>query len=140
MFNTYSDLWPVSLDEVTDAITRQRERSLADSAIMSNHVSEEWEPGSRIPRKLNVSKGLRGVANAVRTRDLLNHNQMLYLLSYSHHAVLIATRANSTTDEYYTWFTRHAPCCSVPPLSSDPPWADHCPPVAQFDIWVTKTG
>ena len=27
-----------------------------------------------------------GVDNAVRTRDLLNHNQMLYLLSYIHHA------------------------------------------------------
>lgn len=26
-----------------------------------------------------------GVDNAVRTRDLLNHNQMLYLLSYIHH-------------------------------------------------------
>lgn len=26
-----------------------------------------------------------GVANAARTRDLLNHNQMLYQLSYSHH-------------------------------------------------------
>lgn len=25
------------------------------------------------------------MANAVRTRDLLNHNQMLYLLSYGHH-------------------------------------------------------
>lgn len=27
-----------------------------------------------------------GVANAARTRDLLNHNQVLYRLSYSHHA------------------------------------------------------
>ena len=26
-----------------------------------------------------------GVANAARTRDLLNHNQVLYRLSYSHH-------------------------------------------------------
>jgi hypothetical protein len=29
-----------------------------------------------------------GVDNAVRTRDLLNHNQMLYLLSYIHHVAL----------------------------------------------------
>ena len=35
-----------------------------------------------------VAVGLSsGVANAVRTRDLLNHNQMLYLLSYIHHVV-----------------------------------------------------
>lgn len=27
-----------------------------------------------------------GVANEARTRDLLNHNQMLYQLSYGHHA------------------------------------------------------
>ena len=55
--NTYADLWPETLDEVTDAITRQRERSLADSAIMSNHVSKERKPESKNPRKLNVSKG-----------------------------------------------------------------------------------
>lgn len=30
---------------------------------------------------------LLGVANAARTRDLLNHNQMLYQLSYGHHGV-----------------------------------------------------
>ncbi len=34
----------------------------------------------------------RGVDNAVRTRDLLNHNQMLYLLSYIHHVVWNPTR------------------------------------------------
>ena len=32
-------------------------------------------------------KGFTGVANAARTRDLLNHNQMLYQLSYGHHGV-----------------------------------------------------
>ena len=31
-------------------------------------------------------KGFTGVANAARTRDLLNHNQMLYQLSYGHHS------------------------------------------------------
>lgn len=29
--------------------------------------------------------GPSGVDNAARTRDLLNHNQMLYRLSYIHH-------------------------------------------------------
>ena len=29
--------------------------------------------------------GVRGVDNAARTRDLLNHNQLLYRLSYIHH-------------------------------------------------------
>ena len=79
------------------------------------------------------------MANAVRTRDLLNHNQMLYLLSYSHHAVLIATRANSTTDEYYTWFARHAPCCPepIPVVRFD--MCEPLPPNAQFAICVTRT-
>lgn len=31
--------------------------------------------------------GVDGVDNAARTRDLLNHNQMLYRLSYIHHVV-----------------------------------------------------
>lgn len=31
-------------------------------------------------------KGFTGVANAALTRDLLNHNQMLYQLSYGHHS------------------------------------------------------
>ena len=31
------------------------------------------------------TKPSTGVANAARTRDLLNHNQVLYRLSYSHH-------------------------------------------------------
>ncbi len=31
-----------------------------------------------------------GVADAARTRDLLNHNQVLYQLSYSHHAQVIS--------------------------------------------------
>ena len=37
-----------------------------------------------------------GVANAARTRDLLNHNQVLYRLSYSHHNELtrIADQCN----------------------------------------------
>ena len=40
-----------------------------------------------------------GVADAARTRDLLNHNQVLYQLSYSHHMQGFHTRA---TDENYT--------------------------------------
>lgn len=31
-----------------------------------------------------------GVADAARTRDLLNHNQVLYQLSYSHHVQVIS--------------------------------------------------
>lgn len=51
--------------------------------------------------------GIDGVANAVRTRDLLNHNQMLYLLSYGHHRSEKLTdsvnRINiRTTDKNYT--------------------------------------
>lgn len=42
-----------------------------------------------------------GVDNAVRTRDLLNHNQMLYLLSYIHHGDDVVTHIR-TTDDYYT--------------------------------------
>lgn len=30
------------------------------------------------------------VADAARTRDLLNHNQVLYQLSYSHHVQVIS--------------------------------------------------
>ena len=35
-------------------------------------------------------KGFSGVANAARTRDLLNHNQMLYQLSYGHHSAVFS--------------------------------------------------
>ena len=49
-------------------------------------------------------KGFTGVANAARTRDLLNHNQMLYQLSYSHH-VLASCR--SATGENYTRFSSY---------------------------------
>ncbi len=40
------------------------------------------------------------MANAARTRDLLNHNQMLYQLSYSHHCS--GSVGNRTTGEHYT--------------------------------------
>ena len=39
-------------------------------------------------------KGFTGVANAARTRDLLNHNQMLYQLSYSHHVLTSMRKRN----------------------------------------------
>ena len=43
----------------------------------------------RIAKNLGISSEVStGVANAARTRDLLNHNQMLYQLSYSHHVSL----------------------------------------------------
>lgn len=45
-----------------------------------------------------------GVANAARTRDLLNHNQMLYQLSYSHH---VLTSCRSATGENYTRFSSY---------------------------------
>ena len=41
-------------------------------------------------RPFHERKGLAGVANAARTRDLLNHNQMLYQLSYGHHSVVFS--------------------------------------------------
>ncbi|EDN83909.1 hypothetical protein BIFADO_00838 [Bifidobacterium adolescentis L2-32] len=34
------------------------------------------------------------MANAARTRDLLNHNQMLYQLSYSHHVLTSMRKRN----------------------------------------------
>ena len=43
---------------------------------------------SEYGRKRTATHGIyivKGVANAARTRDLLNHNQVLYRLSYSHH-------------------------------------------------------
>lgn len=48
------------------------------------------------PRNLTIP-GTSGVDNAARTRDLLNHNQLLYLLSYIHHVL-----AFFATDENYT--------------------------------------
>ena len=40
-----------------------------------------------IAKNLGISPEVStGVANAARTRDLLNHNQMLYQLSYGHHS------------------------------------------------------
>ena len=41
-------------------------------------------------RPFHERKGLAGVANAARTRDLLNHNQMLYQLSYGHHSAVFS--------------------------------------------------
>lgn len=34
-----------------------------------------------------------GVSNGTRTRDILDHNQVLYQLSYTHHDVRLAERA-----------------------------------------------
>lgn len=40
----------------------------------------------RVARNKNpAGAGFHGVDNAARTRDLLNHNQLLYQLSYIHH-------------------------------------------------------
>ena len=36
------------------------------------------------------TEGFYWVANAARTRDLLNHNQMLYQLSYGHHSAVFS--------------------------------------------------
>lgn len=59
----------------------------------------------QIAKNLGISSEVStGVANAARTRDLLNHNQMLYQLSYSHH-VLASCR--SATDENYTRFSSY---------------------------------
>ena len=41
-------------------------------------------------KTLPRTEGFTGVANAARTRDLLNHNQMLYQLSYGHHSVVFS--------------------------------------------------
>lgn len=37
-----------------------------------------------------------GVSNGTRTRDILDHNQVLYQLSYTHHAARVAERACSS--------------------------------------------
>ena len=45
----------------------------------------------RIAKDLGISSEVStGVANAARTRDLLNHNQMLYQLSYGHHSAVFS--------------------------------------------------
>ena len=44
------------------------------------------EKNKTLPR----TEGFTGVANAARTRDLLNHNQMLYQLSYGHHSAVFS--------------------------------------------------
>ena len=49
----------------------------------------------RIAKNLGISSEVStGVANAARTRDLLNHNQMLYQLSYSHHVLTSMRKRN----------------------------------------------
>ena len=59
----------------------------------------------RIAKNLGISSEVStGVANAARTRDLLNHNQMLYQLSYSHH---VFASYRSATDENYTRFSSY---------------------------------
>lgn len=55
--------------------------------------------------KAPPKRGLAGVDNAARTRDLLNHNQLLYRLSYIHHVCHPVSRIR-TTDGYYTGFSR----------------------------------
>lgn len=55
--------------------------------------------------KAPPKRGLTGVDNAARTRDLLNHNQLLYRLSYIHHVCHPVSRIR-TTDGYYTGFSR----------------------------------
>ena len=49
-----------------------------------------------------------GVANEARTRDLLNHNQMLYQLSYGHH-VCFPVGLEDNRWILYTTFGRRAP-------------------------------
>ena len=44
------------------------------------------------PLKLGRAKGA-GVSDGTRTRDFLDHNQVLYQLSYTHHGRAEATRA-----------------------------------------------
>ena len=48
-----------------------------------------------------------GVANEARTRDLLNHNQMLYQLSYGHHVCFPAGLEDNRWI-LYTTFGRRA--------------------------------
>ena len=47
-------------------------------AERSGDVRPAWEPVCQ--------QGLVGVSNGIRTRDILDHNQVLYQLSYTHHA------------------------------------------------------
>ena len=42
------------------------------------------------PRKTpGAQAGASGVADGTRTRDVLDHNQVLYQLNYSHHRVAV---------------------------------------------------
>ena len=45
-----------------------------------------------------------GVSNGTRTRDILDHNQVLYQLSYTHHAPLgLAQLSGSAADSRNQW-------------------------------------
>lgn len=69
---------------------------------MDGWMMSEWAAENK--NTLRISEGVDGVDNAVRTRDLLNHNQMLYRLSYIHHVTHTLTSA--ATEEYYTRFSQ----------------------------------
>jgi hypothetical protein len=54
-----------------------------------------WYHGSSVARgekrrKSRLSRVFLGVSDGTRTRDRLDHNQELYLLSYAHHAAALS--------------------------------------------------
>jgi hypothetical protein len=54
-------------------------------------VEEAFVAGTTFADRAPIGgAGRRGVSDGIRTRDRLDHNQELYLLSYAHHGELCA--------------------------------------------------
>jgi hypothetical protein len=58
--------------------------------IVGTETPAPWQDkGGRPARDTAPQAGFRGVSDGTRTRDRLDHNQELYLLSYAHHVVAL---------------------------------------------------
>lgn len=55
-----------------------------------------------------------GVDNAARTRDLLNHNQLLYLLSYIHHGAFQFPKIAQQRNTIHTLVDMRNRVCRIP--------------------------
>lgn len=63
----------------------------AMSSARPSQGKQKRPPGDPVGRSFTCDKS--GVSNGTRTRDILDHNQVLYQLSYTHHAAHVAERA-----------------------------------------------
>ena len=63
-------------------------------------IGTNWYHGAdraRPVRKVPICWASRGVSDGTRTRDRLDHNQELYLLSYAHHAAALVGRRSESS-------------------------------------------